>query len=97
MNGRDIVKLTIKGYKETVKPYIESGDYEIAAAELNNFYVMMGAYLRDINSTVHCGLSFVSSAEMLMSALRKEEGIERTVRRFEMFSAQTGLPIDEQL
>ncbi|MBU1252673.1 MAG: hypothetical protein KJ905_02740 [Nanoarchaeota archaeon] len=83
------------GYKKTVKPLVERGEYMIAYFEFSNLMTIVEMRGREIISNVHMGLSYVSSAQLLRDRLLEgdKSKIESIVRMFEAYSAQTKLPL----
>jgi len=95
MEIQEEVALQRKGYQENVKSLIERGAYHTAGMEMSNLTFAMAERRNDIVNGVHCGLSYLATAELLKEALL--EGNERSIRgfkeKFEAFSAQTKLPL----
>jgi hypothetical protein len=84
-----------KGYRESVRPAIDSGDYMIAYFELDNLLSVVGERAKEIMDEVHMGRSFLASGTMLRDRLKAENpnklDIEAVVKVFEAHYAQTTL------
>lgn len=95
MNIREMVANSRKVYFDEVKPLINKGEYETAYFQMGNLIFMMDERSREIVMNVHCGLSYIASAKLLHVALleKNPERINRRVRSFEVFLAQTKLPL----
>ena len=104
MTGQPEGQLTIqqevetlsKHYREVIRPMIDKGQYMMACFELGNVVFAMQSRQQELIREVHCGLSYISAAEVLEEHLHTATSfsdVRSAVEMFEAYAAQTRLPM----
>ena len=96
MNLEQEMELYRRGYEQSVKSWIEKGEYGLAYFELGKINFILENNPQEIALNIHMGMSLIASAESLKQKLQEgnKENIQHDLKFFEAFLAQTKLPMD---